>query len=144
MNQWLILGAVLSVAAAYFGGELSGTRNENTRWVAKSQADIIAASRRATEQARAIADQDAEILTGQEKTRIERRTVFKTLETERIKYVQTHPDIRDCKLDDDGLRQWNAANAGTLLRASVGQPESAAARIAPSTERELSRPVGQP
>ena len=40
-----------------------------------------------------------------------KETVTKTV----IKYVKTKPELTACGLDADGLRIWNAANAGTDL-----------------------------
>lgn len=39
------------------------------------------------------------------------RTITKVV----TKYVETHPDNSACILDADGLRIWNAANAGTAI-----------------------------
>lgn len=135
---------VFLVAALLLGGVFFlGYRHKAQACLIEAQAEKLASTQRAIEQANEIARQDAEVLAGQEPARIERRTVYRTLETERIKYVETHPDSRDFDLGDDGLCQWNAANAGTL-RAGIGQPEGAPARIAPCPEWPLSRPVGKP
>jgi len=138
-----LLAFILFLTLCAGGGFWSGYRAATNKHAADQLKTVRDSIKRAIDQAQQIAAEDAEVLSGQEKNRIERRTVFKTLEKERIKYVETHPDIRDCRLDDDGLRQWNDANAGTL-RAGVGQLESAPARLATSPERKLSGPVGKP
>jgi outer membrane murein-binding lipoprotein Lpp len=140
MNRAL---AVLLIGALLLGGVFfAGYRHQAKSCLIEAQASRLASTQRAIEQANEIAQQDAEVLAGQELARIERRTVYRTLETERIKYVETHPDSRACGLDDDGLRQWNAANAGDL-HAGPGQFQNAAAAPAVSNQRLAGRPVGE-
>lgn len=50
------------------------------------------------------------------------------------KYVHDHPQIQHCGLDADGLRLWNAANAGALpaAAATIHQPGRAEGLPKPS------------
>lgn len=49
--------------------------------------------------------------------------VYRTIEKEVVKYVESHKNLEQCTLDDDGLRLWNRANAGRL-RDESGSGES--------------------
>lgn len=122
----LIVVGVLAVAVG------SGYRYRGVQ--CDTQAAIIEASQRAITQANALSKQDAEVSAQYEKARVEQRTVYKTLTSERIKYVESHPDVKPCGLDADGLRLWNAANAGDL-HADPGQSADAPGGVAPGEKR---------
>lgn len=146
-RTWIILAVAAAIAAAlvFCGYSYRGYQCQ----VAAQGKEIEdgkareASVQRAIEQANDIARQDAEVSAGYEQSRIELRTVYKTIAKERITYVEKHADLRDCGLDADGLRLWNAANAGTL-HADPGKPASATGRTTASAEREAPRFVGKP
>lgn len=121
---------ILAVAAALV---FAGYSYRGYQCRADTQAAIIDATQRAITQANALAAQDAQVSTQYEKARVEQRTVYKTITKERIKYVERHPDVR-CGLDVDGLRLWNAANAGDL-HADTGQSADGAGGVAPGEKR---------
>lgn len=109
MNQlaltWLIR---LALAVAFLGaGAAFGYR----------YADNACKARKSEAQTVAIEQHDEAAVVGQT---VERETVKRTVKTEAvfngiqlgvIDYAQKHPAATDCRLDDDGLRLWHAANA---------------------------------
>lgn len=50
MNPWLIVGALLAIAAAYFGGEYRGAKAKDMEWQAKTYAELAEASEAARKQ----------------------------------------------------------------------------------------------
>lgn len=50
MNPWLILGVVLAVAAAWFGGQFKGSADERMRWEVKTYSELAEASESARKQ----------------------------------------------------------------------------------------------
>lgn len=79
--------------------------------VLKAQAEQAKHLREAIRQADEIAAQDREIYAAGDARQARIETVFRTLDREVIRYVQTHADAADC-LDGYGMRLWSAANAG--------------------------------
>lgn len=101
--------AVLVLGLALFGGGLY-TGNRLAHQSAK--AEQLDAVQRAIEQSNQIAEQDAEILATADIKRAARRVAAKQLDQEIEQNVQANPAYLECGLDADGLRLWNAANAG--------------------------------
>ena len=88
----------------------------------------------------AIENHDAAAVVGQA---VERETVQRAVKTEAvfngiqlgmISYAQNHPFNDVCRLDDDGLRLWNAANAGADATSSA-ERDAGMPGIASSSER---------
>jgi len=44
--------------------------------------------------------------------------VYRTIEKKVVKYVETHPSLEECEIDNDGLDLWNRANSGRLFDSS--------------------------
>lgn len=116
MNAWVITGFLILSIVSGLGGVWEGERIGAT----KCQAAQLAPEKAATAVAIKTADQQltngnlalgAVIVAnaGQAQIQVIHDVVTKTV----VKYVQTHPAIANCGLDADGLRIWNAANAGT-------------------------------
>lgn len=99
----------LVVALALFGG---GLWVGNHLAVQAAKAEKLDAVSRAIAQANDIARQDAEILATADIKRAARRVAAKQLDEEIAKNVEANPAYLQCGLDADGLRNWNAANAG--------------------------------
>lgn len=107
-NPWLILAAVLSLIGSLGGGYWWGTHAQANA----DKAEKLASVTRAIEQANQVAVQDAEILAAADIKRANRRAIAQKLDEEIEKNVAANPAYSQCGLDADGLRLWNAANAG--------------------------------
>jgi hypothetical protein len=103
---WAWIAALL--IAALVSAYLLGSRHANDACAAAQ----LEAVQRAIEQANQQAREDAEVLRSHLEIRERIRTQYKTITREVVRYVETHPDRVQC-LDTDGLRLWNAANAGS-------------------------------
>ncbi len=60
---------------------------------------------------------------------------FTKITQKEVVYVQKHPDSPACRLDADGVRLWQSANAGTDPD-GTGQPDSQVPGSAPVAERQ--------
>lgn len=70
--------------------------------------------------------------------------VFDLLDAEVKKYAEKNRAATDCGLDDDGLRLWRAANAGTEPTGS-GQPDgSLPGTTAAARQWQAGRAAGEP
>lgn len=112
-SHWLIL--VVFLLALGVGAYGLGRVHANNACAAQT----LAAVERAIAQAEQLAREDAEILRADIERQERVRTRFRTITREVVRYVETHPDRREC-LDADGLRVWNAANAGDFAPAAGG------------------------
>jgi hypothetical protein len=130
-----ILGLLLCLALALFGAYTFGAHNattadalKQTQAVALQQKADLAEQQRQIKQtqdnaakAQAAAVAEAE---QHQKTTIEYRTITQ----EQVRYVQTHPDIAACTLDDDGLRIWREANTRGATVGAAGTTDDHAVR----------------
>ena len=106
------LAAVVFALGAWLG--YSYERNDRKADQAEAQAETVE-----------IHDQAAEVGRVVEQAAVQRSVktdaVFNGIQRGVIAYVQSHPAAIDCRLDDDGLRLWRAANAGADIEsAAVG------------------------
>lgn len=101
--------AVLVLGIALFGGGLAAGDHLAEQAAKAEQLDAV---QRAVAQANEIAGQDSEILATGDIKRATRRVAAKQLDQEIEKNVEANPSYLECGLDADGLRLWNAANAG--------------------------------
>ena len=117
------LAAVVFALGAWLG--YSYERNDRKADQAEAQTETIEIHDQAAEAGRVV-----------ERAAVQRNVktdaVFNGIQRGVIAYAQSHPAAIDCRLDDDGLRLWRAANAGT-------DPDRAgsidgAVRTAPATE----------
>lgn len=118
LNPWVILGLVLALAGAAGSGYFKGHRDAADRCEIKI-AGMVAESvkRRATEAA--TAHTAAALLeNNHEKTRIVYRTITRSVDR-----LVERPVYRNVCLDDDGVREANAALAGTP--ATAAEPHDA-------------------
>lgn len=127
--------AVLVLGLALFGGGLA-TGSHLARQAAK--AERLDAVQRAIDQGEELARQDGEILATAAVKRAARQVYTKQLDQEIEKNVEANPAYRECGLDADGLRIWNAANAG--LEAEL--PRQRRYGLPADTLRDIGKPSG--
>lgn len=130
---YLIAAAVVALVSGLAGWTVAGWRCDAAR---------LASVARAVDQAEALAAQDREVLTAGAAQAVRTETVFRTLDREVVRYVQTPAADRPC-LDADGLRLWAAANADDWSLAAAPPRHSLSGFAGPSL-RAGGRPVGQP
>jgi hypothetical protein len=121
----LIVACVVLLAvvmAAYLRGYASGKQSaqahynqllaERDQAALKQLTEAVIRERQAAEAAAAI---EREHLEAELKRAQQQQVVTKVVK----EYVHARPDLNRCSLDADGLRLWNAANAGKQSRASA-------------------------
>ena len=125
---WRLLGGLVMVLALFLGGYGLGNNQAKTSCVAgQVEAQRAAITQTAKEDVRREA-----IGAARETSREQIRVVYRTIKEKADEYVKKMPEFNNCRLDDDGLRLWNAANSGaaanmpgepdlTLHRAATGQ-----------------------
>lgn len=120
----LLIGALTLYGGSYYAGTIHATN--------ACKAEKLGAVERAIEQANSIATEDAAMATYHEAKREIRSHFAKQLDKEIEKNVAANPGYFKCGLDADGLRKWNAANAGDSVESSgkrdAGLPGLAAGR----------------
>lgn len=134
MNPWLMLGALISSLALFAGGYGMGTYhavNACTAGQAKSQ---LAAQVKAD----AVSVKREEVAQSRETSREQIRIVYRT-----IKENAHENPVADCGLDADGLRLWNAANAGTTATL-FGEPDYSLSGAAAGAVGQAGGSAGQP
>jgi len=129
---WRLLGGLVMVLALFLGGYGLGNKQAKTSCVAgQVEAQRAAITQTAKEDAR------REVIgAARETSREQIRVVYKTIKEQAHETIISHPEFNNCKLDDDGLRLWNAANAGSAAPLS-GEPYL-------SLHRSTTREIGQP
>jgi hypothetical protein len=135
---WTLLGAGLSVLILFLGGYHLGGKHADQACAAR-QAESL---RRALAQAEAVAAQDREVLAGHEAAQVVTRSVFYRLGQEANRYALAHSDDV-CGLDADGVRVWDAANAGADAALAAPQPDYALRPAAAPGERARPGAAGQ-
>ena len=129
---WRLLGGLVMVLALFLGGYGLGNKQAKTSCIAgQVEAQRAAITQTAKEDARREA-----IGAARETSREQIRVVYKTIKEQAHETIISHPEFNNCKLDDDGLRLWNAANAGSAAPLS-GEPYL-------SLHRSTTREIGQP
>ena len=128
---WRLLGGLVMVLALFLGGYGVGANYAKTECVAgqvEAQTASVAAATKEDVRRETIG-------TARETSREQIRIVYKTLKEQAHETVNNHPEFNACGLDADGLRLWNAANAGTAATLP-GEPD----RALPAADRI---PLGQ-
>jgi hypothetical protein len=140
LNPYAQLALLLAMLAVGAAGYRAGVTHAEDACAAGK----LAAVSRAIEQANAVAEQDAEVLTGHEQQRERIRTVFQTIRERVSRYVENHAgDAGEC-LDADGLRIWREANAGRAEAASAPEPDYSLPGPAAATIGARGGLAGQP
>ena len=134
-----VLASLLAAGLLFFGGYFVGKSDERQDQQVREKKALEASVELHVQ--RAEAGQRVELSSAQreEKTAV----IFNGISHQVIDYAQKHALDLDCRLDDSGLRLWNAANAGaTAPEASAGHAALSAA--APGAKRGTDGAVGQP
>lgn len=97
------LAAIVFGAGLYFGFQYA--HNDCQADQGEAQVEAVEIHDQAAEAGQVVEQQAV-------KRRVNTESVFNGIQRGVITYVQTHPVATDCRLDDDGLRLWAAANAG--------------------------------
>lgn len=114
-SLWLWGVVALIAATLAISGYVVGHRHAANACAAEK----LRAVQRAIMQAEELQREDAEVLRSDIAMQERVRTEFRIITREVVRYVEAHPDRREC-LDADGLRIWNAANAGAAPSAAGG------------------------
>lgn len=119
---WLILVVVAGCGGYFTGAKIEKGRCDEEKVVA--QQEKIASIQRAISQADALRSEDAAIAAGFESDAQKRRSLELTIRQRNRDDVAKNPAYRSCRLSDDGLRNWNAANTGRLDQSAAdpGKP----------------------
>lgn len=105
---WRLLGGLVIALALFFGGYGLGYKHAKTECVAgQVEAQTAAVVTANQENARR-----ETIGASRETSREQIRVIYKTLQVQASETIADHPELNACGLDADGLREWNAANAG--------------------------------
>ena len=129
LNPWVILGLLVALLGSAGSGYYKGHRDATAR-CAIDKAAMVAESQARQAAERATADAASALLEDQhEKTKIIYRTITRTVD----KLVE-RPVYRAVCLDDDGVREANAALTGTPATAT--QPDDALPGAHPAGERD--------
>lgn len=131
---WLISLLFVGAAAYHYGAKHQRNADE---------AEKVMAITRAIDQANEVARQDFEIAFATENKLQSHATTFDRITEETRLHVQNHPEYFTCGLDADGLRLWNAANAGSLPDAP-SQPDGGMPGGSAGDERKGGGPGRQP
>jgi hypothetical protein len=120
MNPWVILIVLVILGITHAGAFLKGRGYEETK---QKAAQVDAVNKAIGEHnANAQVDMLAAYEAGQAQSRA--RVVTRTVQQQVDRLVETTV-YRDCRLDDNGLRLWNQANAGRIEAPAPGKPDSA-------------------
>lgn len=108
LAPYRLLIEIVAIVLLFVVGLALGYQYKSNACLAESQAQYIAGSTRATEQADALAKADNQIAGNYEKQKVATKTIYKT--TERlVNHVVEKPVYRDCGLDPCGLCLASAA-----------------------------------
>lgn len=103
-----LLAALAAIAALFIGGYLLGKSD--------GRIDCMAAQAQAQQAAQAKTDEintrREQVVQSREVSRERIRVVYRTIKEKVDENVKNKPAVNSCGLDADGLRMWNAANAG--------------------------------
>lgn len=130
---------VISVGVTWGAGFWAGQKYQRNA----DEDEKLAAVTRAIEQANDVAEQDLWIATSTENRLQANAATFDRIQEETRRHVQNHPEYFACGLDADGLRLWNAANAGHIEDAP-GQPDGGVSGRAVGIEWQAAGPGRQP
>lgn len=134
-----LLAMLAGIAALFIGGYLLGKADERTDWVA-SQAHAQQAAQAKTDEINTRREQVAQ---SREVSRERIRLVYRTVKEKVDENVKNNPAVNDCGLDADGLRNWNAANAGEAAPVP-GEPDYGLSGAASGQIGKIDGLVSQP
>ena len=133
-----VLAVLLLVLACIGFGYVQGVARESDRRDAQAlqqtRAGVAAADKESTRREAVGAQREV--------TREKIRVVYRTIKEKVNVYVDTHSGV-DCGLDADGLRLWNAANAGAAAPLP-GEPDYTLHGAAARQIGQLGGLAGQP
>lgn len=131
---WRLLGGLVIALALFFGGYGLGHKHAKTECMAgqveAQTAAVVAANQESARR--------ETIGAARETSREHIRVIYKTIREQASETIADHPEFNTCGLDADGLREWNAANAGETTPLP-GEPYLEMHRAA---TREISQPGG--
>lgn len=134
----LLGGILLAVALFGCGYWLGGKQASST--CAAAQAKAQQASQTKADETSARRE---EVAQAREVTRERIRVVYRTIREKADETIKTNPAAYDCALDSDGLREWNAANAGASAPVPA-EPDYRLLDAAISQVRRVGRFVAEP
>lgn len=117
-EPYKLLIIVLAIGGAFGYGDYYGRRMNNASWEAK----YAAAQQEAALQYAAKVEAFNKLADDYERAKADRKVVYETI-TKTVDRIVDRPVYRNVCIDDDGLRQINAALAGK--RADSSQPVAA-------------------
>lgn len=138
---WLILVVVAGCGGYYTGAKIEKGRCDEEKLVA--QQEKIESIRRAIDQAAALQSEDAAIAAGFEAEAQKRRSHELTIRQRNRNDIAKNPAYLSCRLSDDGLRNWNAANTGRLDQ-SAADPGKPAGQVPGGTAGPAAPDNGRP
>lgn len=115
LNPWVLLGGLLSALGLFGGGFWFGHSVASTACVAGQ----VSAIKNEVTQATRETDRREAVGAAREVSREQINVVYQKIEDKADGYLEKSPQAGlagaavTCGLDDDGLRIWNAANAGS-------------------------------
>jgi hypothetical protein len=108
MNPWVLVGILVSALSLFGSGYALGTHHADNA--------CVAGQAKSKEVAQAESDNESTrregIGTERETSREKIRIVYRTIKEKASEDVKNNPAYNACGLDADGLRGWNASNAG--------------------------------
>lgn len=128
------LAGLLAVLIALGAGFIMGQRQAHKT----AAAEKLAAVQRAIAQSERLQRENDAVASRFEQSRERIRIEYRTLREEARNDAETKSDLYDCGLDADGLRRWNAANAG--LRPATASADSTMPDATTGTLRASGRP----
>ena len=131
---WLAI--VLGAIALFSSGVAVGNRYASSKCLS-AQTKAQQASQTAADETDTRREQVAQ---SREVSRERIRVVYKTIQE---KADETIPHLNDCSLDADGLREWNAANTGSL-KTLRGEPDYRLSSASKGTVRASGRLAAEP
>lgn len=108
LNPAFWLGVLLAAMALFGSGYAAGSKHASSACSASQAKAHQAAQAKADE----ITTHREQVAQQRENSREQIRVVYRTIQEKANENIQNNAAAYDCGLDADGLRSWNAANAG--------------------------------
>lgn len=108
LNPAFWLGVLLAAMALFGSGYAAGSKHASSACSASQAKAQQAAQAKADE----INTHREQVAQQRENSREQIRVVYRTIQEKANENIQNNAAAYDCGLDADGLRSWNAANAG--------------------------------
>lgn len=132
-------GFLLLIGGVFWGGFEFGHSRASIACI-KTAADAAAEREQAAEKIEERREEITDVAVSAEQ---QRQVITRVQTREVIRYVQAHPNP-DCGLDADGLRLWQAANAGVDPAALTGSAsDGAVPAVADAGERPAERSAAE-